>query len=540
MSILTPRGPHIERIGENEPTVLVKLNATEDIRARFQSTVVGDVNEEDGEEIITVEVWDNGPGLSSALVVRDGKTGVVQWSHEFDGEVIPDVTLASLDNSSLPKIVCETNEEIYTFDGNGTMFWNQSAAQIFTHFDLPPVAVDVFGDSRDELVIPSRDGKIFVLNGTDGETIWSMDLVNKVYLPMVICSPIAVGDIDSDGSPEILVNFYKNAEDVQSYTCAIDPREEEILWVHYAGNHWLHFTPVIADLDGDGDPEIILPTWRGLTTLRGRDGSSFWNYTFEDNIDFFSSEPAIADIDGDGQLDVLQVISRQSVYAFHGRDGSIEWKFDASRMAGVTQLIVGEFDGDIRNEVVLISHDATVAAAINAEDASNQWSTDFGANGLSTTPIDSMAGDLNGNGHLDILLAYWDAFIPSTIYVIEPVNSGDNLYWNPRGGSTGFARTHNVADFDQDFDGFTDEYENTIGTDPTLSDSDGDLFPDAWEVTQGFSPTSPEVSLVEMILYYRLVVVAVALVSVIALCVILIVCHKRKLKQQDQSSANGT
>jgi outer membrane protein assembly factor BamB len=78
-----------------------------------------------------------------------------------------------------------------------------------------------------------------------------------------------------------------------------------------------------ADLDGDGDAEVLVATQDGyLLAIRSDNGKMVWSTTV--------TEPpqamAFADLDGDNVLDVIMTTANSFAVALSGKDGSPIWK----------------------------------------------------------------------------------------------------------------------------------------------------------------------------------------------------------------------
>ncbi|MBK6376377.1 MAG: VCBS repeat-containing protein [Xanthomonadales bacterium] len=65
----------------------------------------------------------------------------------------------------------------------------------------------------------------------------------------------------------------------------------------------LYSSPTIADLDGNGSPEIIFGTQAGRVVAVRSNGTLMWSRSTGSVP--VQSKPAVADIDGDGQLEVI-------------------------------------------------------------------------------------------------------------------------------------------------------------------------------------------------------------------------------------------
>ena len=110
---------------------------------------------------------------------------------------------------------------------------------------------------------------------------------------------IALGDIDADGSPEIVATLNGGGTIAFSRTGAIE-------WWNAAhpkgADHLAGTSPAIADIDGDGHPEVI----QGRVVLNGLDGSLKYQGTAGLGTNGFMGPVSIAsDLGLDGRTEVL-------------------------------------------------------------------------------------------------------------------------------------------------------------------------------------------------------------------------------------------
>jgi outer membrane protein assembly factor BamB len=67
-----------------------------------------------------------------------------------------------------------------------------------------PSLGDIDNDGKLEVVVGSRDGKVYALNGEDGSLLWSYKTGDWV------ASSPSLGDIDNDGKLEVVVGSHHN------------------------------------------------------------------------------------------------------------------------------------------------------------------------------------------------------------------------------------------------------------------------------------------------------------------------------------------
>jgi hypothetical protein len=129
----------------------------------------------------------------------------------------------------------------------------------------------------------------------------------------------AVADLNGDGQTEVVVGDYGG-------TLRVFRADGSILWAVNVGGP-IEDTPAIGDITGDGHPDIVIGVGAqgnvanpGMVAL-DRFGNILWRHAVgEDGV---LSSPAIGDVDGDGHADVVFGALDDFVYALHGVDGSL-------------------------------------------------------------------------------------------------------------------------------------------------------------------------------------------------------------------------
>src|SRR5207249_3091091 len=105
------------------------------------------------------------------------------------------------------------------------------------------------------------------------------------------------------------------------------------LWTTKAVERYIMAPTVIADVDGDGKPEVII-TGDKVTALRGADGSKLWSVPFDKPGAYWSVTRgvSIADLDGDGKPDLAALDGRGLFKVLRGSDGATLYEFDGSAL----------------------------------------------------------------------------------------------------------------------------------------------------------------------------------------------------------------
>ncbi|MFC1603878.1 S8 family serine peptidase [Planctomycetota bacterium] len=297
------------------------------------------------------------------------------------------------------------------------------------HEELPdemyigsPMCLDIDGDGRNEIVEASITMGDYYYDGTI--TIWKDDGTILDGWPVALergiwASGIAVGDIDGDSDYEIIAvddyNVMATALHVES------GKTVEGDWPVEVGGYWYAFiigSPVLADLDGDGDSEIIVALDEesrdsdGLFAIQG-DGTFLWQrrYTTEGPI-------SVADFDGDGNVEIALCgygpgITR--VYTFildHNGQQIKRWRGGSKKGTAIADL-----DADGESELVFCTEDSVMAVHV---DGSTLWTArvrdpfgDYGAMSV---------GDIDDDGFSEVYVNSYieeDGFAYSLVHAFD-------------------------------------------------------------------------------------------------------------------------
>ncbi len=209
----------------------------------------------------------------------------------------------------------------------------------------------------------------------------------------------AVADLDGDGAPEVIASpytlFVLNGED-GSEQWSVDPP---------GGRTWPGV--VVADLDDDGDDEIVVAQGGGYVTAYDHTGSQLWSRRLADRE---MRGVSAYDLDNDGSLELVvtgAVVSETNVWVLE-HDGSTRANWpqmtDGSGYAwGVfnDNAAVGDMDGDGAGEIVVPS-DVHYINAYEANAAQIPANPIYGGDGWGKVGIwESLNTEIRGWGRCD-------------------------------------------------------------------------------------------------------------------------------------------
>ena len=245
-------------------------------------------SDEDMEIVFTTQDGSNS-GLLYAIH-HDGEN-VTGFPVDINEKMLVGPAVGDLEGDELVDIVIATWEDkIYAVDNTG-MIKSGFPYSSTNRFNSPPTLADLDGDGDLEIIAGNDSGILHVLNH-DGTEMTSFDTGDDIR------GGISVSDLDDDGSYEVLFTGY---DDLLHIWKPLDGAELEG-WPIDLGTNSLS-EPATADLDNDGDLEIIGANKSGTIFVYHHDGTSFPHFptTVSGNIE---SSPAVGDIDNDGDYEI--------------------------------------------------------------------------------------------------------------------------------------------------------------------------------------------------------------------------------------------
>lgn len=299
-----------------------------------------------------------------------------------------------------------------------------------------PALVDLDLDGRLDVVVGGFDQYLYALR-YDAQPVagaWPFFLYDSTW------SSAAVGDLDGDGEPEIVIGAYTHAGFppglptvdgggimwVLSRTGAVKPGWPRVFDLH------IDSSPALGDLDGDGDLEIVVGTGHEPGATAGRkvyamhhDGTDVASWPVSTGAYVWPS-PALADLDGNGLPEVIVSCEDGKLYAWKANGTVLAgWPVQPLNESGLNGGMSGspvavDLNGDGAPEVLvpigwdIVGFTGNGAFFKYGAETQLRLHTYFSVGGTPTV------ADLDGNGRLDVIVGAADsAFNQGRLYVWE-------------------------------------------------------------------------------------------------------------------------
>jgi outer membrane protein assembly factor BamB len=185
---------------------------------------------------------------------------------------------------------------------------------------------------------------------TDPAPVAPLTDTNPVYYRWTSTFPLA--DLNGDGKPEVIVTTPDGTSDPDRVIALQDTPGRtppvRAMWIYTAPTTYAYtdtrkgfdtYSPVLADVDGDGLPDVIFSTKDGhVRALKGTTGLPIWDFNLQRRTE---DGPMLADLDGDGKQEVIittDCASLASTYCPGANDRAMLYVLPVSPTGTITPL----------------------------------------------------------------------------------------------------------------------------------------------------------------------------------------------------------
>jgi subtilisin family serine protease len=412
-------------------------------------------------------------------------------SGPFSYSLLDHLTAADVNLDGRTELLIAYGQDVHLLDGEGLELpgWPQTLAVGGTNFQNGAAAGDLTGDGVPEIVAATYHGDLHVwsadgvllsgwprrssgsrfvaIDDIDGDGTSEIVTTGANYVdvlevdgqhlpgfPLFVGStnPAATGDLNGDGSVELVVASSYAPGWVLSISSrgSVLPGWPRDINPGAPANVQIHAYPVLGDLDGDGDLEIVVNGYSGQVFAFHHDGTDVdgWPQATEPVT---VNPPAIGDLDGDGLPEVIagaSTVQRPTgslnyLYAWHGNGAPVagwpaqhpEWL--SFTFFGFGSPIVADIEGEGLADVLAASDSFyRYEYALNGLHPDGSRLPDFprptksiGASATGTAAI----ADFDGDGLVEMAwvdyekrVYLWDFDAPISASLPWPMYRGDS------------------------------------------------------------------------------------------------------------------
>lgn len=315
--------------------------------------------------------------LHGAIAVLDGRTGATRREiiDSFDYS-FAEFSVGDVDGDGRNDIVALANSwtRIAAYRNDGSLIWDRAAPEMLAASGLNLADIDEDGLVD---VVAGRaallgDGRSWL--GTGGRGSWGLEdyscvadidpaspglevaAGNTLYSStgsILWQAPIpdgntSVADLDGDGSPEIVVVAERDVVVLDRAGRVVGQILGAYVFEDYPQR------ALLADIDGDGLPEIVVSCVRDVRAFEWSPGRLSQSWTTPVVVWLSTPRPTAFDFDCDG---ADEVVHRDELrwYVFDGRDGSVIHSVDSDSGTLSEMPVVANIDDDPWAEIIVPS-----------------------------------------------------------------------------------------------------------------------------------------------------------------------------------------
>ena len=270
-----------------------------------------------------------------------------------------------------------------------------------------PVIADVRGDYVGCEVLFYDGTLIKCLDGNTGNTIWSVNIGSD----MAPNSTPAVGDVDGDGLPEVVV-----ARQMPGTVYCINAMNGAIKWQTQVSNGQQIMAPVcLADVSGDNIPEILVGQQFSDTLFcYNGNGTIRWKSQSLGTIGVSINGISAGNVDGNPGNEIIVAINDMTVgtarcIACLNSSGTIMWKYPSGFLASTASTVtatLGDVMGDGRLDVIVYRGDNNKICALQGSNGSEIWTYSVPRNSRNYDQSllfqNLVAWDVTGDGRAEV------------------------------------------------------------------------------------------------------------------------------------------
>lgn len=211
-------------------------------------------------------------------------------------------TLADIDNDGIEEILYGIWNTLYVLKGDGTVLWTKPVSGTIL---LPPTVADLDNNGTLEIILNTggipNAGRVYLLDALGNDLPgWPLNFSDH----WMINAP-AAADVDGDGVLDIVTGERVASAQGFVHSIKMDGTPINANWpVEVAATP--AFTPSIADVDNDGNADVVIAASSAGMYIFDNQGQVFPGFPVLDpNVRYSYQSPILADLDDDNDLEII-------------------------------------------------------------------------------------------------------------------------------------------------------------------------------------------------------------------------------------------
>ncbi len=318
--------------------------------------------------------------LLICLTALGAQASELQWTFNCPlGEVDSSPAVVDMDSDGKSELVLTTTAgSVMLVDAKGQRAWMRG---VQIPISISPTVVDLVEDATPEVLAVNQSGRIFCMAGKTGDPIWQYDLPGEIEWGT---SAISAADLQGDGDVEVI------AGDDRGHVVCLS-KEGELLW-QYDGPHGQTFCPAVGVVGSGSELSIIISGSKLPVLCLDPTGKERWR--IDKSVQ--GASPVIADIDGDGENEIVTG-QGNAVIALDGA-GKVLWTHP---MPKVIDGSIAVADADEDGEVEIYAIDLSGKLVALAPGGTELWS----ANVQQRVRRSPAIADVDGDGNIEVVVS---------------------------------------------------------------------------------------------------------------------------------------
>jgi hypothetical protein len=345
------------------------------------SAIVYDLDGDGSKDVIYADPAGN-------IIARkaDGSGQISGFPYNTGAGVIGSLALSNITGDVHPELVATlSNGNIIALSHTGSLLWTSPAGGTLRS---GPVIADINGNGTKKIIVTTQNRYVVVLNA-DGTPAPNFPLL----LDGAMLASAAMADLNGNGALDIVCATIGGTLHAIDIATGTELTGFPVTMIAGSQN-----AITIANLDTDTYPEILVTSsTSGHLSAYNHDGSVFFQKVIPGSI---KTSPVVADVNGDGNIEIIVTSFSGDVFVMN-RDGQNLTGFPVNVGGGIECTpVVAKFDGD--NLAGIIFGDST--GKLHSIRSDGTESANFPITIGGNLKISAVLCDLDDDNDLEIII----------------------------------------------------------------------------------------------------------------------------------------